>query len=204
MPHPVITQNHIDKSLTYSQYKKLVSKLLTENKTTGKDTPPEYLHFTGLNIQRSERIEKTIDLEPELINILQSLAEPWYWLVITEGWCGDSSQILPVLAKMADASPTIELCILLRDENPEIMDAYLTDGTRSIPKLICLKQDFTELGNWGPRPQPAQNMLHAHINNKQETKVEFQRKLHTWYAMDKSKTLQHEFLKLIGEWQRKS
>ena len=197
----VITRKLLEKSLSYSEYRKLTEKLLSENKTTGPNQSLELLEYTKLNFQRLQRIEKTIALQPELIDILQNLTQPLTWVVLAEAWCGDVAQNLPLIAKMVDSSPSLELFILLRDENPEVMDAYLTNGTRSIPKLICLKQeDLSEKGQWGPRPQPAQNMLLEHKKNPLSSKAEFTKNLHAWYAKDKGNTLQQEFLQLLKSW----
>ncbi|RYD82328.1 MAG: thioredoxin family protein [Sphingobacteriales bacterium] len=199
----IITRKHIEKSLSYSEYRNLVEELLAKNKTTGTNQSEAYIGYTKLNFQRMERLEKTVKLLPELIDVLQEFSTPLYWVILAEAWCGDVAQNLPVIAKITDASPNIELCILLRDENAEIMDAYLTNGARSIPKLIALKQDdLSEIGSWGPRPQTAQNMLLEHKKNAQETKEEFSKKLHAWYGKDKGNELQQEFLELLKYWQK--
>lgn len=197
-----ITRSHIDKSLTYSEYIQLTDKLLAENKTTGPDQSVAMVDYTKLNRQRISRIEKTIHLKPELIDLLQNVFRPMYWVVLSEPWCGDAAQNLPIIAKMADASPSIQLCILLRDENADVMDAYLTNGARSIPKLICLDQKtMEELGQWGARPQAAHELLLEHKKNLTETKAEFINKLQLWYKNDKGNSIQKEFMSLIKEWQ---
>ncbi|MGZ5242844.1 MAG: thioredoxin family protein [Bacteroidia bacterium] len=198
-----ITQKHIDKSLTYSEYIQLTDKLLAENKTTGPDQSVAIIDYTKLNRKRISRIEKTIHLKPELIELLQNLSKPMYWVVLSEPWCGDAAQNLPIIAKMADASPSIQLCILLRDENLDVMDAYLSEGTRSIPKLICLEQEtMRELGQWGSRPEPANKLLIEHKKNLNETKAEFINKMQLWYKEDKGASIQQEFLALIKAWQK--
>jgi hypothetical protein len=199
----VITRNHLDKSLTYSQFLKLTEKLLAENKTTGANQSENYVEYTKLNFQRMQRIEKTVQLQPQLIDSLQNLSTTLYWVVLAEAWCGDVAQNLPIIAKMVDASPSIELCILLRDENPEIMDAYLTNGAKSIPQLICLKQtDLSETGQWGPRPKTVQEMVMEHKKDPKESYSEFTKIVQMWYTKDKSITLQNEFMALLKSWQR--
>ena len=77
-------------------------------------------------------------------------------LVIAEDWCGDASSTIPIVARFADAVPGMELRLLRRDEHPELMDRYLTNGARSIPIVIVLDESFRELGHWGPRPAELQ------------------------------------------------
>ena len=107
------------------------------------------------------------------------------WIVLTEAWCGDSAQILPVITAITKLNPqNIKLYILLRDENPWLMNKFLTDGTRLIPS---------------PRPAPAQELLRKWKNNQAgKTWAEFEKDLHTWYAKDKTQTTQAEFLDLLN------
>ena len=157
--------------------------------------------YTQLNVERSKRVEKTVTLTPELIDTVQALEQQFYWIVLTEAWCPDSAQNIPVLAKITDASPTIELRLLLRDDNPEVMDAFLTNGGKSIPKLICLrKEDLQLMGTWGPRPEPAQQILLAHKQDPHEPYQEVVIRLQKWYAKDRGKTLQEEIIRLLQVW----
>lgn len=114
-----------------------------------------------MNWARTQRIHKTILLNQELKKAAEKLQHIYTWIVITEAWCGDSAQNLPVIAAIVNLNPEkIKLHILLRDENPELMDNYLTNGTRAIPKLIAVNETISkEAFVWGPRPLPAQEML---------------------------------------------
>lgn len=203
----VITQAHLKASMSYAAYKKLMQKLLSEGKTTGPDQSAKMVEYTLLNSQRMSRLDKSIQLKPELIDALQQYSRPTYWLVLAEAWCGDVAQNLPVLAQMTDAAPNIELGILLRDEHLDVMDAYLTRGARSIPKLIALDSDTLEvLGQWGPRPAPVQQMVMEHkaAPEPKEPYSEFVKKVQLWYAKDKTLTLQNEILGLLKEWEHRS
>ena len=201
----IITQRHLQKAMSYSEYKNLVDKLLTEGKSTGHVQNDELLEYTKLNVHRMQRNEKTVHLLPELVVLLQELPTPVYWLVLTEGWCGDSAQILPVIAMMADASPNIDLRILLRDDNADVMDAYLTNGSRSVPKLICLHQDtLEEIFTWGPRPALARDLVLEHKNNPHLPAGEFKKQLHLWYAKDRGVAIQNEFIALLKKLQESS
>ncbi len=109
--------------------------------------------------------------------------------MITEGWCGDAAQILPVLNAMASVNPLIQLQLVLRDANLELMDQYLTDGTsRSIPKLVVLDTaTMEEQFNWGPRPAPLQE-LYRKMRAEGMDYASISQELHAWYAKDKNCT----------------
>jgi hypothetical protein len=117
-------------------------------------------------------------------------------LVIAEDWCGDAVNTVPILAKLADATPGLELRIILRDPNPEVMDRYLTNGSRSIPVVIALDEEFRELGHWGPRPTELQSWVMA--NRASTPKSELYPKVRTWYARDRGETTVREVLGIAG------
>lgn len=200
MPTSTITKEQLDTSMTYTFYRDMTDRLLAEQKTTGTNHAPEMVAYTRMNAQRMRRVEKTTVLDDEMVELLLSVNTKMIWVILTEAWCGDAAQIVPALAKFADASPLIELKLLLRDEHLELMDQYLTNGGRSIPKLICLKADTGEvLGDWGPRPVPAQEL----VNQAKADNLPFPEmaeKLHGWYAKDRSRTLQEEFKVLLRNW----
>lgn len=202
MANQTITHEHLAKAITYIQYRELIDMLLAENKTTGTNHSEDMVEYTRLNMHRMLRMEKTIELDDELIQVLLSVQTKMIWVVLTEAWCGDAAQNLPGLVKIANASPLIDLKLMLRDENNDVMDAYLTNGTRSIPKLIALDAvTLEEIGTWGPRPEPAQKLV---VEMKQQGTPfkEFAEKLHGWYAKDRSLTLQNEFKTLLRKWTR--
>jgi len=195
-----ITQEHLAKAITYTQYRELIDKLLAENKTSGTNHSEEMVEYTRMNMHRMRRVEKTTVLDDEMIQLLLSVQTKMVWVVLTEAWCGDAAQNVPAIVKMADASPLIDIKLLLRDENLDVIDHYLTDGGRSIPKLIALKADtLEELGTWGPRPEPAQKLF-LDMKAQNVPFKEFAEKLHGWYAKDHSHTLQHEFKALLRNW----
>ena len=113
-------------------------------------------------------------------------------LVIAEDWCGDASSTVPVIARLADASPNLELRIILRDQNPEVMNQYLTNGSRSIPIVIALDEDFREVGHWGPRPRELQAWVMA--NRPIIPKAELYPQVRQWYARDRGETTMREVL----------
>ncbi|MFM8964611.1 MAG: thioredoxin family protein [Sphingomonadales bacterium] len=153
-----------DKGLTYEQYMHFTTDLVAEGKTSGPNQSAPYVHYTKLNLQRMKRLNKTVEIPVSLINLLTLKAKNWTWITLTEPWCGDAAQCVPVIQKLAAASKEIQSIYLLRDEHPQVMDAYLTNGGRSIPKLICLDENQQEVFTWGPRPaviQAVMNQLKA-------------------------------------------
>lgn len=198
----LITRERIEEAFTYRQYRELINKLLDRGRTTSDKNSEEIIHYTRMNVQRMNRLDKQITLKESLKNKLENLDSKWIWLVITEGWCGDAAQNIPAINKMAEVSPNIELKFILRDENPEIMDQYLTDGSRSIPKLVCLDaESLEEVGTWGPRPQSIQEKAMQWKDDPEVSKEEWAEKLHKWYADNQTEEQQEEFKQLIEEWQ---
>lgn len=195
-----ITHEHLAKGITYGQYRELIDLLLAENKTTGTDHSEGMVEYTRMNMHRMRRVEKTTVLEDEIVMQMLSLQNKMVWVVLTEAWCGDAAQNVPAIVKIADASPLVEVKLLLRDENPEIMDAYLTNGSRSIPKLIVMDAEtLNVVGTWGPRPEPAQRLV-MDAKDKNTPFKEMAEQLHGWYAKDGCRTLQQEFSQLIPKW----
>jgi Thioredoxin len=117
-------------------------------------------------------------------------------LVIAEDWCGDASSTVPVLAKLADTVSGLELRVILRDRNPEVMDRYLTNGSRSIPIVIALDGQFREVGHWGPRPRDLQAWVMEH--RLKVPKAELYPQVRHWYAQDRGETTLREVLAAAG------
>ena len=117
-------------------------------------------------------------------------------LVIAEDWCGDASSTIPIVARFADAVPGVELRLLRRDEHPELMDRYLTNGARSIPVVVALDDGFRELGHWGPRPAELQAWVLE--NRPRVPKAELYPQVRRWYARDRGETTLREVLAAAG------
>lgn len=166
---------------------------------------PELTTYALLNRERMHRIRETLVLTDELKAAIGSIAAPQTWYVLTEYWCGDAAQSLPLLYAAAAQNDLISFQILLRDENLELMDQYLQNGTsRSIPKLVAVATDaHTELFNWGPRP----TALQAIYDDLRQKKVPFPlvaEELHAWYEADKTVSIQQELVQLINATPQKS
>ncbi|CAM1342500.1 thioredoxin family protein [Tenacibaculum amylolyticum] len=192
-----IIEESLDKAISYSEYRTLVADLLSENKSTG-DTQSEALFkYSFLNDRRMKRLDKTSKLTGETVEKLKEVKEPQKWLVLTEGWCGDAAQNLPVINKLAEENPNIDLKLVLRDENLELMDNFLTNGGRSIPKLIALDKNNDVLFTWGPRPSIATKMIadYKEANGVVDAKVK--EDLQVWYNKNKGENVQEDILSYL-------
>lgn len=194
-------KEYLDKSLSFREYLDLAGRLVGEGKTTGPDQSDARIEFTSLNLRRMIRLGKTLFHDAEIERIgFSSNTRPMIWLVITEAWCGDAAQNIPVIEKVAEFSGNIETRYILRDENPELMDLYLTDGARSIPKLVALDAaDLSVLGAWGPRPQKASDYF-MELRSAGIENAEIMEALQYWYNADKGASLLSELGELIRDW----
>ena len=144
-----------------------------------------------------KRLDKTTKISDETAQEIQKLATPQTWLVLTEGWCGDAAQNLPVIYKMAELNKNINLKLVLRDENLALMDLFLTNGGRSIPKLIALDADNNVIDTWGPRPKVATKMVADYKEKHGSLDPQFKEYLQVWYNKDKGLSTQEDFVSLI-------
>ena len=184
----------------YPAYRRHLTALLGEGRTTGPNPSEAYLEFARLNEARMDRLDRRPRLRDDLRALLGDLRRGYRLLALSEGWCGDAAQTLPVWQWVAEASPRVTLAVALRDEHPDLMDGYLTDGGRSIPKVLFLDAATDEvLADWGPRPLVAQAMSRAYRRRPEPKPAyeEHQRELHRWYARDKTASTQAEILALL-------
>lgn len=196
-------KNYIEKSMTYAEYIKLIDDLLTNGKTTGANQSEAMFNYGKLNRQRMKRLEKTVELNESLKNKARKNNRKMIWLIITEGWCGDAAQNIPIIEKIAAESVNIEMRYVLRDENLELMDKYLTYDARSIPKLIALDAEtLGEIGVWGPRPRAAMDYYFEMKKGGLE-KPQMMENMQRWYLQDDEQSLQAEFETLIEQWAEK-
>jgi len=193
-------KSYLDEAISFSEYIGLLVRLLAEGKTTGPKQSEAMLNYGKLNRQRMQRLEKTVELSDAVKSAARSNDHKQIWLVITEGWCGDAAQNIPVIEKIAAESDIIETRYILRDENLELMDQFLTNGARSIPKLIALDAETLEiLGTWGSRPAAAQK-LYNELKERGLEKPLIMENLQRWYNDDKSRSIQTEFTELLRRW----
>ncbi len=190
----------LPKGIDYKAYRQMIDNLLEQGKTTGNNHSEDMLHYTKMNVVRMNRLDKKTVIQDEAKAIIERISSPQTWLVITEAWCGDAAQILPVIHKLASLNPLISLKHVLRDENEDLMNLFLTNGGKSIPIIIILDEKTEEIiGHWGPRPSVMQQIV---INRKNDPNAspysEFILEAQKWYAKDKTRSIQAEFVNVFG------
>lgn len=193
-----IILNSLAKAYSYEDYRTRLQNLLTVGKTSGDEQSADLVHYSELNETRMNRLDKTIKITSETSQALEALSTEYIWLVLSEGWCGDAAQILPIINKMAQISDKVELKIAFRDENPELMNLYLTNGGKAIPKMIILEKNALEVvADWGPRPTDARNLIldykakHGVVDETAKTDLQM------WYLHDKGVSTQNEIVALL-------
>ncbi|MFQ3306533.1 MAG: hypothetical protein ACI9JT_000517 [Polaribacter sp.] len=194
-----IIENSLRKTISYKDYRALIDNLLAQGKATGPEQSEDLTNYSMLNDKRMKRLDKTIKISEETVHEFQKVTQPQTWLVLTEGWCGDAAQNLPVLNKIASISENIDLKIVLRDENLDLMDLFLTNGGRGIPKLIALDKDNNVIDSWGPRPNTAAKMVADYKEKNGALDPEFKKNLQVWYNQDKGKSVQEDFVNLVSK-----
>lgn len=183
-------------AMSYTQYRELIHTLHAENKVTGPVQNEELLAYSKMNDQRMNRWDKHTKLSDATIDAVKSDKRKLDILVITEGWCGDSAQIAPVVEQIINQNPNWKSHYILRDDNLEIMDMFLTNGkSRSIPMFIFL-ENGAEVGKFGPRPVAAQEAMDE-VKASGADAHEVKEKLHLWYARDKHQAVEKEFLQAL-------
>lgn len=205
---------HIDssilkKSIGYEEYHAMMEGILSQSHYLALKNIETDTHDTRLNLIKMERLDKTARMTAQTRLQIAAVRSPLIWLTLTEFWCGDAAQIIPTIQKMSTLSDKIEHRLVFRDQEPELMDAFLTNGTRSIPLTIILeKESLKVLGHWGPRPQELQAFILENlqalgkIKDEQVYKnsnAEFLTKVQRWYAKDKTYSTQKEFLEMLKE-----
>lgn len=151
-----------------------------------------------INHQRIIRLEKQFQPGEELKIAVEKITHPQLWLLITESWCGDSAQSVPIINKIAKLNPNIELRLVLRDGHREISDKYYEDGQpRSIPLLIVYDEDDNELFRWGARPKFAAELVKK-LKGEGIPAEKYNKELHLWYGRNRGKDIEQEITELIN------
>ena len=187
-------------SLTYNEYRTLVFELADKGKTTGHEKTEALVNYTMLNNRRMKRWDKTVKISEKNKITLKDIESSQTWLVITESWCGDAAHIMPVLNKLATLNPKIEYKVVLRDENEDLMNQFLTDGSKSIPKLLIIDNETKNvIDTYGPRPSEATQMVESYKKLYGQLTPEFKEDLQRWYNKDKGVTTQNDIIKIVKE-----
>ncbi len=196
-------ENIIEKSLetahSYEEYKALVLQLMKEGKSTGPVQNESRSNFTKINNQRMKRLDKQTRLSEEAMSMTEKVSKDFTWLVLTESWCGDAAQTLPVINKFSEVSDKIDLKVVLRDENDDLMNQFLTDGNKSIPKLIVIENESKKVvSSWGPRSEKATRMIQDYKEKHGKVDDQIKKDLQVWYNKDKGKQIEKEIISLLS------
>ena len=193
----------INKSLntarSYEEYKSLVLELIKEGKSTGPVQNESRVNYTKLNNQRMKRLDKQTRLSQEAVNAAEKINKDFTWLVLTESWCGDAAQTLPVMNKFSEVNKNIDLKVVLRDENDELMNRFLTDGNKSIPKLIVIDNESKKVvSSWGPRTEIATRMIKDYKEKHGKVDDTIKKDLQVFYNKEKGKQIEKEMVSLLS------
>ena len=190
---------NVTNSKSYQEYRTIVTQLAEQNLTSGNDTSEAMVNYTMLNDRRMKRWDKTIKVSDEVKERVSNFKGDITWLVLTESWCGDAAHVVPAINKIAELSDNIDLKLVFRDENEELMNEFLTNGSKSIPKLIMVDNLSDEVINtFGPRPSKATQLVNDYKAKYGTLTPEFKEELQHWYNTDKGQNTINDLLNLLG------
>lgn len=190
-----IIKESLPKAISYDNYRLLVAKLVEEKQSSGLFQTENLINYTLLNDKRMRRLDKTLKISNEDVLKVKQLNKKVTWLVLTESWCGDAAQTMPVMNKLANLNPNIDFKVLLRDENLELMNRFLYNETLSIPKLIMIDNTTGDVvGDWGPRPAAATKLVDDYKKEHGKLTAEFKQELQMWYTKDKGQSTVKDLL----------
>ena len=193
-----IIQESLTKAISYPEYRTLVENLVAEGKSTGELQTEALSNFSMLNDKRMKRLDKTTKLSAEATEEIKAYNGDVTWLVLTESWCGDAAQTMPVIHKVSELNENITMKVVLRDENDALMNEFLTNGGKAIPKLIAIDNTSGNvIGDWGPRPTKATKMVNDYKAAHGKLTPEFKQDLQVWYNKDKGQNTVEDLLKLV-------
>lgn len=194
-----IIEKSLETAHSYEEYKALVLELMKQGKSTGPVQNETRSNFTKINNQRMKRLDKQTRLSEEAVSLTGKVNKDFTWLVLTESWCGDAAQTLPVINKFSEVSDKIDLKVVLRDENDELMNQFLTDGNKSIPKLIVIENESKKVvSSWGPRSEKATRMIRDYKEKHGKVDDKIKKDLQVWYNQDKGKQIEKEIVSLLS------
>ncbi|MBS1763431.1 MAG: thioredoxin family protein [Bacteroidetes bacterium] len=157
---------------------------------------PDYFEYTRLNWSRLNRWLKTGKLSDETINVMKNIKEQQLWIVITEPWCGDAAHIVPFIELISRQNPNVSVNYELRDSEPNRINDYLTNNSKSIPKLIIRNSDDKDLAVWGPRPDACQQ-FYLSMKEKGMTIDTIKLEIQNWYNDNKGAEVQRELVEVL-------
>tara|TARA_B110000238_G_C16119933_1_gene436647 strand:- start:60 stop:671 length:612 start_codon:yes stop_codon:yes gene_type:complete len=190
--------NALRNSVSYNEFILLVKELVAKNSTTGVEKTESLINYTKLNERRIKRWNKTLKISDESKKVIENFSKETTWLVLTESWCGDAAHVMPVMNKIAKLNDNIDLKVVLRDQNKELMNQFLTNGNKSIPKLHLIDNQSDEVVNsYGPRPTDATKLVNEYKSKHGKLTPEFKEGLQKWYNKDKGQNTINDLIDLL-------
>lgn len=197
-----VIKSSLDRSISYEEYRTLVQQYSATHGTSGEEQSESHIQFTKLNDRRMKRWDKTLKITKADVDILKRFDHKMIWLVLAESWCGDGAHMLPVLNKIAQINPNIQLKIVFRDDNLELMDAYLTNGNRAIPKVIMIDEESGNvIGTYGPHPSEVAGYVNRFKAINGKLTASFKEDLQYWFNDDKGRTIIKDIIQILGHLQ---
>ncbi|ATA72291.1 MULTISPECIES: thioredoxin family protein [Capnocytophaga] len=194
-----IIEQSLLNSITYPTYRSLHQQYVNEKRTSGANQSEEYIKHSTVNESRYKRLDKTIVIPEEKATFFKNYDKQITLLVITEFWCGDAAQIIPVINKISELNPKIMLKLVFRDDNEELMNLFLTNGGKAIPIAVVLDLENNVLTHWGSRPSEATKMVEDYKAKHGALDAEFKENLQKWYNQDKGNNIIDDFVKILSE-----
>lgn len=184
--------------MDFSAYLTAFGSILNDPNPPAPYDQPEYIDYTRLNWSRMNRWLKKGQLDTPLVDAVNHITHPQHWIVITAPWCGDAAHSLPFLHLASELNPLISVTYEHRDAEPFRINEYLTNGSKSIPKLIIRNSAGDDLATWGPRPAACQELYQSLMTSG----ADFERvktDLQHWYNNDKGKAVQAELTGILTD-----
>ncbi len=193
-----LVKESLKKAISYQEYREQVATHVENGTSTGPFQSKALSNYTLLNNSRMKRLDKTLKIDENISEKFQEYQKNITWLVLTESWCGDAAHSIPVMNKLVEKAKNIDFKLLYRDENEELMNLFLTNGSMSIPKLIAFDNETQEVINdWGPSPAIIKNKTKEFKTAHGTLSPEFKKEIQVWYNQNKGKCIASDLLKLI-------
>lgn len=201
-----VIQSGFADTFSYDEYVEISRLQAERGETSGPNQSDSLIGYTKLNWARMRRLNKTAQLSEQTLDTLAHIDRSITLVFITETWCGDAIQLAPFVARMTGASPKLDARFMWRDQAPHLIEEFLTNGGRSIPKVIALDEAGDALFTWGPRPAPLQKIYDAWRAEEgpKPPYTEFSAELQKWYIQDKGASIQAEWNALLAPYVKKS
>ncbi len=193
-------KNSLKTSQSYQEYRNMVTQLVADESTTGIEKTEDLVEYTKLNDRRMKRWDKTLKISENTKEKINNFKDKVTWLVITESWCGDAAHIMPVINSVAELNDNITFKTVLRDDNEDLMNLFLTNGSKSIPKLIMFDDKTGDvISTYGSRPSDATKLVNDYKAENGNLTEEFKQDLQMWYNKDKGQNIVEDLTQMLCE-----